>query len=170
MKKLLFTLMLMLTSAIVLHAQSLAGKQWYTKLADEEGTDVVVALTFDDTGACELMVGSVYEMKEDGVPIEITGSVTVPGTYSLNDKDLKLNLERGKAVVDLDYEIKGLDAKTKARMDKEIRAEIDGMKNEFKKEMLDGKPKMHNMKIVSLEKKKLILKDDEGDEIPFYTD
>ena len=33
--------------------------------------------------------------------------------------------------------------------------------------MLDGMPKMHNMKIVKLEKKNLVIKDDNGDEIPF---
>jgi len=36
--------------------------------------------------------------------------------------------------------------------------------------MLNGMPKMHNMKIVTLESKKLVIKDDDGDEIPFYTD
>jgi len=55
-------------------------------------------------------------------------------------------------------------------MDKEIRAEIDGLKGEFKKTMLDGMPKMHNMKIVSLESKKLIIKDENGDEISFYAE
>jgi hypothetical protein len=81
-----------------------------------------------------------------------------------------MNLDRGKAEVELDYDIKGMDANTKAKMDKEIRAEIDGLKGEFKKEMLDGMPKMHNMKIVSLESKKLIIKDDNGDEISFYAE
>ena len=38
MKKLFFTLMLMFVSAIALNAQSLIGKQWATKLLDEEGT------------------------------------------------------------------------------------------------------------------------------------
>jgi hypothetical protein len=33
--------------------------------------------------------------------------------------------------------------------------------------MLDGMPKMHNMKVVSIDKKNLVLKDDNGDEIPF---
>jgi len=170
MKKLIFTLILMLASVIALNAQSLTGKQWFTKLADEEGTEVIVALAFDENGTCELLVGTEYEMKEDGVPIDIVGSVTVPGTYSLNDKDLIMNLDRGKAEVELDYDIKGMDANTKAKMDKEIRAEIDGLKGDFKKEMLDGMPKMHNMKIVSLESKKLVIKDDEGDEISFYAE
>ena len=34
--------------------------------------------------------------------------------------------------------------------------------------MLDGMPKMHNMKIVSLTSKELILQIDNGREMPFY--
>jgi len=170
MKKMVFTLMLMLASVVALNAQSLTGKQWCTKLADEEGTDVAVALTFEKNGTCELIVGSEYQMKEDGVPISIVGVVTVPGTYTLNGKDLKMNLNRGKAVADVDYDIEGLDAKTKAKLDKEIKGEINDLKKDFKKVMLDGMPKMRNMKIVSLEKKRLVVKDDDGDEIPFYAE
>ncbi len=131
---------------------------------------MAVALTFEKNGSCELIVGSEYQMKEDGVPIEIVGVVTVPGTYSLNGKDLKMNLNRGKAGVEIDYEIKGMDAKTKAKLDKEIRGDLNDLKKDFKKEMLDGMPKMKNMKVVSLESKKLVIKDDDGDEIPFYAE
>ena len=167
MKKSFLILMLMLVSAVVMNAQSLTGKQWVTKLGAEDGIDVIVALAFDNDGTCEMLVATEYEMKEDGVPITLTGSVSVPGTFTLKDKDLTMNLDRKQAEVDLDYEIKGMDAKTKELMDKQIRDEINGLKGDFKKEMLDGMPKMHNMKIVSLESKKLVLKDDAGDEIPF---
>ena len=160
--------MLMLVSAFVMNAQSLTAHQWGTKLADDDGKDVLVALAFDKNGACELLVGAEHQMKEDGVPITITGSVTVPGTYTLNGKDLTMDLNKGQAEVDFDYEIKGMDAKTKALMDKQIRGELNGMKGEFKKTMLDGMPKMHNMKIVSLTSKELILKIDNGREMPFY--
>ena len=61
-----------------------------------------------------------------------------------------------------------MDAKTKALMDKQIRGELNGMKGEFKKTMLDGMPKMHNMKIVKLTNKELVLKIDNGREMPFY--
>ena len=170
MKKTLITLMLMLVSAIVMNAQSLTGKQWCTVLTSEDNVDVAVALTFDKNGTCELVVGTEHEMKIDGVPITIVGGVTVPGSYTLNGKDLKMNINRGKAEVDIDYEVKGMDAKTKAAMDKQIRGKINGFKKEFKQTMLDGMPKMNNMKIVSLESKRLILKDDDGDEIPFYAE
>ncbi len=102
------------------------------------------------------------------MPITITGSVSVPGTYTLNGKDLTMNLNKGEAEVDFDYEIKGMDAKTKELMDKQIRGELNGMKGEFKKTMLDGMPKMHNMKNVKLTNKELILQIDNGREMPFY--
>ncbi len=168
MKKSLFTLMLMLVSALVINAQSLTAHQWGTKLADDDGKDVLVALAFDKNGACELLVGAEHQMKEDGVPITITGSVSVPGSYTLKDKDLTMNLDKGQAEVDFDYEIKGMDAKTKAKMDKQIRSDLNGLKGEFKKTMLDGMPKMHNMKIVKLTNKELILQIDNGREMPFY--
>jgi len=160
--------MLMLASVIAINAQSLTAHQWGTKLADDDGKDVLVALAFDKNGACELLVGAEHQMKEDGVPITITGSVSVPGTYTLNGKDLTMDLNKNKAEVDFDYEIKGMDAKTKAKMDKQIRGELNSYKNEFKNTMLNGMPKMHNMKIVSLTSKELILEIDNGREMPFY--
>ena len=168
MKKLFSTLMLMLVSVMVLNAQSLTAHQWGTKLADDDGKDVLVVLAFDKSGACELLVGAEHQMKEDGVPITITGSVTVPGTYTLNGKDLKMDLDKSQAEVDFDYEIKGMDAKTKALMDKQIKNELNGLKGEFKNTMLNGMPKMKNMKIVKLTNKELTLQIDNGKEMPFY--
>ena len=168
MKKSIFTLVLMLVSVFVINAQSLTAHQWGTKLISEDNQEVLVSLYFDKNGTCELMVGAEHQMKEDGVPIDIMGSVTVPGTYTHKGDDLTLNFNRGKAEVDFDYEIKGMDAKTKAKMDKQIRGELNGLKGEFKSTMLDGMPKMHNMKIVSIDNKKLVLKNDDGHEIPFY--
>ncbi len=55
--------MLMLVSAIAINAQSLTAHQWGTKLADDDGKDVLVALAFDKSGACELLVGAEHQMK-----------------------------------------------------------------------------------------------------------
>ena len=170
MKKILFTLTLMFVSAIAVNAQNLTGKQWCTVLNDEDGQGVAVSLTFEKNGTCELIIGAEQQLKEDGVPITIVGGVTVPGTYNQNGKDLNTKFNHGKATVDIDYEIKGMDATTKALMDKQIRAELNASKNEFKKEMLNGMPKMDNLKIVSLEGKKLVVKNDDNQEIPFYAE
>ena len=170
MKESILTLMLMLVSVLALDAQSLTGKEWYTKLSPDDGGEVFVTLTFEKNGTCEMLVATDYQIKQDGVPISVAGGVTVPGTYTLNGKDLKMNLNRSKAEVEFDYDVKGMNAKAKAVMDKEMKSQFDDMKKEFKDMMLDGMPKMHNMKVVTLESKKLVIKDDEGDEIPFYTD
>ena len=168
MKKSFLTLMLILMSAIALNAQNLTAHQWGTKLADDDGKDVLVYLTFEKNGTCELLVGAEHQIKEDGVPIDILGSVAVPGTYTLNDKDQTMDLNRGKAEVDFDYEIKGMDAKTKELMDKQIRNDLNSLKGEFKNTMLNGMPKMHKMKIVKLTNKELTLQIDNGREMPFY--
>ena len=168
MKKTFFTLMLVLASTLVMNAQSLTGKQWCTKIADEDGQDIALVLNFEKNGSCEVVLAAEEDLKEDGVPIEIFAGVNIPGTYTLNDKDLKLNLNKGKTTVEIDYEIKGMDAKTKSMMDKQIRSELDGMKSEFKKMMLDGMPSLDNMKIVSLDNKKLVVTLSVGAEVTFY--
>lgn len=170
MKKSLFTLMLMLVSVLALNAQSLTGKEWFTKLSPDDGGEVFVTLNFEKNGTCEMLVATDYHIEQDGVPITVAGGVTVPGTYTLNGKDLKMNLNRSKAEVEFDYEVKGMDTKTKAIMDKTMKSEFDGMKKEFKDMMLNGMPKMHNLKIITLESKKLVIKDDDGDEIPFFAE
>ena len=160
----------MLVSVLTLDAQSLTGKEWFTKLSPDDGGEVFVTLTFEKNGSCEMLVATDYQIKIDGVPISVAGGVTVPGTYTLSGKDLKMNLIRNKAEVEFDYEVKSMDAKTKAIMDKEMKSQFDGMKKEFKDMMLNGMPKMHDMKIVTLESKKLVIKDDDGDEIPFFAE
>ena len=136
MKKIIFTLMLMLVTALAVNAQNLVGKQWCTVLNDEDGEGIA--------------------------------AVTVPGTYKLDGKDLNNQFNNAKAKVEVDYEIKGMDAKTKALLNKQIKGELNTLKAEFKKGLLGGMPKMDNLKIVTLAAKKLVLKNDDNQEIPFY--
>ena len=170
MKKIIFTLILTLATALVVNAQNLVGKQWCTVLNDEDGEGIAVALTFEKNGSCEMLIAAQQEMKEDGVPITLIAAVTVPGTYKLDGKDLNNQFDNGKAKVDVDYEIKGMDAKTKAMMAKEIKGEINTLKTEFRKVLLGGMPKMDNLKIVKLEGKQLVVKNADNQEIPFYVE
>lgn len=59
--------------------------------------------------------------------------VTVPGTYKRDGNDLNARFNNGKAKVDIDYEIKGMDAKTKAMLNKEIKGEINTLKKSSSK-------------------------------------
>ena len=170
MKKIIFTLMLMLATALAVNAQNLVGKQWCTVLNDEDGQGIAVALTFEKNGSCEMLIAAQQEMKEDGVPITLIAAVTVPGTYNLDGKDLNNQFNNGKAKVDVDYEIKGMDAKTKSLLDKQIKGEISTLKAEFKKVLLGGMPKMDQLKIVKLEGKQLVVKNSDNQEIPFYVE
>ena len=170
MKKILFTWMLMLVTALAVHAQRLTGKQWCTVLNDEDGEGVAVALTFEKNGTCEMLIAAQHDLEEDGVPINLVAGVTVPGTYKRDGNDLNTRFNNGKAKVDVDYDIKGMDAKTKAMLTKQIKGEISTLKKEFKQVLLDGMPKMDHLKIVSLESKRLVVKNDDDQEIPFYVD
>ena len=170
MKKLVFTLMLMLVTAMTVHAQNLTGKQWCTVLNDEDGEGIAVALTFENNGSCEMLIAAQQEMEEEGVPITLMAGVTVPGTYKRNGNDLNTRFNNGKAKVDVDYEIQGMDAETKALLDKEIKTEIKDLKKEFRQVLLGGMPKMDHLKIVSIDGNRLVVKNDDDQEIPFYAE
>ena len=168
MKKIIFTFLLTLVTALAVNAQNLVGRQWCTVLNDEDGQGIAVALTFEKNGTCEMLIAAQQEMKEDGVPITLIAAVTVPGTYNRDGNNLNNQFNNGKAKVEVDYEIKGMDAKTKALLNKQIKGELSTLKAEFKKGLLGGMPKMDNLRIVKLESKKLVLKNDDNQEIPFY--
>ena len=170
MKKILFTWILLLVTALAIHAQSLTGKQWCTVLNDEDGQGIAVALTFEKNGTCEMLIAAQQEMKEDNVPITLIAGVTVPGTYKRDGNDLNTRFNNGKAKVEVDYDIKGMDAKTKALLNKEIKGEISTLKKEFRQVLLGGMPKMDNLKIVTLEAKRLVVKNDDNQDIPFYVE
>ena len=170
MKKILFSWLLLLVTTLAVQAQSLTGKQWCTVLNDDDGQGIAVALTFEKNGTCEMMIAAQQGMEEEGVPITLIAGVTVPGTYKRDGNDLNTRFNNGKATVEVDYEIKGMDAKTKALLNKQIKGEISSLKKEFKQVLLDGMPKMDRLKIVSLDGNSLVVKNEDNQEIPFYAD
>ena len=170
MKKILFSWLLLLVTTLAVQAQSLTGKQWCTVLNDDDGQGIAVALTFEKNGTCEMLIAAQQGMEEEGVPITLIAGVTVPGTYKRDGNDLNTRFNNGKATVEVDYEIKGMDAKTKALLNKQIKGEINSLKKEFKQVLLDGMPKMDRLKIVSLDGNSLVVKNEDNQEIPFYAD
>ena len=170
MKKILFSWILLLVTTLAVQAQSLTGKQWCTVLNDDDGQGIAVALTFEKNGTCEMLIAAQQGMEEEGVPINLVAGVTVPGTYKRDGNDLNTRFNNGKAKVEVDYEIKGMDAKTKALLNKQIKGEISSLKKEFKQVLLDGMPKMDRLKIVSLDGNSLVVKNEDNQEIPFYAD
>ena len=170
MKKIILSWLLLLVTTLAVQAQSLMGKQWCTVLNDEDGQGIAVALTFEKNGTCEMLIAAQQGMEEEGVPITLIAGVTVPGTYKRDGNDLNTRFNNGKAKVEVDYEIKGMDAKTKALLNKQIKGEISSLKTEFKQVLLDGMPKMDRLKIVSLDGNSLVVKNEDNQEIPFYAD
>lgn len=168
MKKTLFTLMLMVVSAMFANAQSLTGKEWCTMIPDEDGNQIALELTFENNGNCEVELVNVEEMSESGMKMIVEVEIEIPGTYNLNGKNLKMNLEKEKAKVDLDIEIEGVDAQTKAMLKQMLKPELEKGKNEAKNELLKSLPALDNMTIVSLEINRLVIADASGAEMTFY--
>ena len=168
MKKTFFTLMLMLASALAINAQSLTGKDWCTMVPDEDGQQIALEMKFENNAACEITIATVQDMKESGMKMSIAIELDIPGTYKLDGQDLSVNLNNEKAKNDLDVDIEGVDAQTKAMMIQMIKPELEKGKAEAKKELIKMLPNMGNMKVVSLDNHRLILADSTGAEMTFY--
>ncbi len=168
MKKTLFTLMLMIASALAINAQSLTGKEWCTMIPDEDGNQIALEMTFKDNGSCEIELVAVEEMKESGAKMIIEVEIDIPGTYTLNGKNLNIKLAKEKAKVDFDVDIEGVDAQTKALMKQMIKPELEKNKEEVINESLKSLPALGEMKVVSLDNNRLVLTDASGTKMDFY--
>ena len=168
MKKTLFTLLLIIASIVTVNAQSLTGKEWCTMVPDEDGQQIAVEMKFENNGTCEIELAAIQDMKEGGMKMSIGIELEVPGTYKLDAKDLKINLDKGKAKIDFDIDFEGVDDQTKAMMMQMIKPELEKGKAEAKKEMFKVLPDMGNMKVVSLDSHRLVLADSTGAEMTFY--
>ncbi len=168
MKKTFFTLLLIIASIVTVNAQSLTGKEWCTMVPDEDGEQIAVEMKFENNGTCEIELAAIQDMKEGGMKMSIGIELEVPGTYKLDAKDLKINLDKGKAKIDFDIDFEGVDDQTKAMMMQMIKPELEKGKAEAKKELFKVLPDMGNMKVVSLDNHRLVLADSTGAEMTFY--
>ena len=170
MKKSFFTLILMFVASMALHAQSLTGKQWCTMIAQEYGPEAAIAFTLEEKGTGEFISAIEGEIEDSEVNLlfNLSVNLVVPITYQLDGKDLNVTFDKDKAEVELDYRIVGDETETKAEFEKEFTAEIDNTKLQMKEGLLSIIANLTNMKIVSHEDKRLIVKDNDGNEITFY--
>ncbi|MBP5688902.1 MAG: hypothetical protein J6X22_09730 [Muribaculaceae bacterium] len=167
MKKTFFTLMLMLVSAVVINAQSLTSNAWMTVLPIEDVESGLV-INFKTDGTCVLAMA--FDETEDlgsGMKMTIQMTVMMPGTYTLNDKDLNVIFDRDNAETEIGYEIAGVDDATKKMMDSMLKPELEKQKPELTKQLLGMLPDMNNMKVVSVSNEKLVLADEGGNEMTF---
>ena len=168
MKKTFFTLMLVLASTLVMNAQSLTGKDWCTMIPDKDGTKVALQMTFDRNGTCEVELVAVQDMSESGMKMSIGMELDIPGTYKLDDKNLKMKLNKEMSKVDIDIDIDGVDDQTEAMMKSMLKPELEKGKSEVKNELFKSLPALGEMKVVSLDNNRLVLADESGAEMTFY--
>lgn len=165
MKKLFFALMLMFASVVALNAQSLTSNTWMTTIPGED--ELVVVMNFEADGTCALVVASEEVEEDSGMKMTVNVACIVPGVYDLNGNDLLITFDNSNADVNLDYEIEGVDAQTKKMMDAMIKPELEKQKPELKQSILSSIPQFGAMKVVSVDKEKLVLADGKGVELTF---
>lgn len=170
MKKTVFTLLLMLATAIAGQAQSekLTRTAWSTMLPGDEEMEMV--LNFDDDGECYIILTSEeYQDLDDGASITIRQSLSVPGIFNKSGRNITVSFNKRKAEFNLSYDIYGADEQTKNMVKLMLTPELKKMEPEIKQEMLDLVPAfMDDMKVISVNKERLILGDGEGERMTFY--
>lgn len=168
MKKTIFTLMLMIASAITVNAQSLTGKEWCTMIPDEEGNEIALEMEFKQNGLCEIELETKENINEGGMNMVIEVDLDVPGTYTLEGKKLDVKLKKESAKIDIDCDINGVDAQTKAMVKQMMKPELEKSKLEVQQEMLKSLPNLEGMSIVSLDDNTLVIADASGKNITFH--
>ena len=170
MKKTVFTLLLMLATAITSQAQSekLTRTAWTTMLPGEDEIEMV--LNFDDDGECYIILTQEdYDDLDDGVAMSVRASLSVPGIYNKEGRNITLSFNKRKAEFNLSYELYGADEQTKKLIDILLEPKLKEMEPEMKADILESVPAyMDDMKVISVNSSRLILGDSTGEKLTFY--
>lgn len=169
MKKTLFTLMLILSSALMLNAQSLTGKSWAAQLDDGQGHDVKMVMELNKGGDCLIALLAQLPMNKDGTKILVEADAAVPGTYTVTGKALNVNLAKGNAQVELNTKLlnSDLDAGTRKKLEGILNNELIKQKKDILEGMLECIPNMKNATIKTLTDTKLVIAAASGQEMEF---
>ena len=99
----------------------------------------------------------------------IRSSLAVPGIYNQDGRDITLSFNKRKAEFSYDIDINGADRQAKSLFKSMIEPELQKHEPEMREQMLLLVPPfMDNMKVISVSKEKLILRDNNGEKLTFY--
>jgi hypothetical protein len=155
MKKSLFVLFLLIAATI--QAQTLTNSAWTTMLPGDEEIEMV--LNFDDDGECYIILTSeTFEDLGDGMNMTMRASLSVPGIFNQDGRDITLSFNKKKAEFVFDHQLNGADSQTRALFNSFVEPELKKMEPELKSHLLEMVPSfIDNMKIVSVSKSKLVV-------------
>jgi hypothetical protein len=167
MKKILF-LALMMVSMISVQAQYLTETAWSTMVPGDQELEMV--LNFEDDGECYVILTTEeFQELEAGMSMIIRSSLAVPGIYNQDGRDITLSFNKRKAEFSYDIDINGADRQAKSLFKSMIEPELQKHEPEMREQMLLLVPPfMDNMKVISVSKEKLILRDNNGEKLTFY--
>lgn len=167
MKKILF-LALMMVSMISVQAQYLTETAWSTMVPGDQELEMV--LNFEDDGECYVILTTEeFQELQAGMSMIIRSSLAVPGIYNQDGRDITLSFNKRKAEFSYDIDINGADRQAKSLFKSMIEPELQKHEPEMREQMLLLVPPfMDNMKVISVSKEKLILRDNNGKKLTFY--
>ena len=168
MKKTFFVLTLMLASMVTIQAQNLTRTAWSTMVPGDQELEMV--LNFDDDGECYVILTTEeFQELQAGMNMIIRSSLSVPGIYNQDGRDITLSFNKKKAEFSYDIDINGADRQAKSLFKSMIEPELKKAETDMREQMLLLVPPfMDNMKVISVSKEKLILRDNNGDKLTFY--
>ncbi|MBR5118730.1 MAG: hypothetical protein IK100_08815 [Muribaculaceae bacterium] len=168
MKKTFFVLALMIASMLSVQAQNLTKTAWTTMIPGDQELEMV--LNFEEDGECYIILTiEEFQELEEGMNMIIRSSLAVPGIYDQDERDITLSFNKKKSEFSYDIDITGADSQAKSLFKSMIEPELKKLEPEMKEQMLLLVPPiMNDMKVISVSKNKLILRDSTGEELTFY--
>lgn len=168
MKKTFFVLALMIASMMTIQAQYLTQTAWSTMVPGDQELEMV--LNFDDDGECYVILTTEeFQELQAGMNMIIRSSLSVPGIYNQDGRDITLSFNKKKAEFSYDIDINGADRQAKSLFKSMIEPELKKMEPEMREQMLLMVPPfMNDMRVISVSKQKLILGDSTGEKLTFY--
>lgn len=162
MKKILFTLVLMLLAMAAVQAQSLIGKYWAADFSTAEMPNAIMVLSFDEMGRCTFAISTEESIDgEDDLKMIIT--FICPGVYLQEGNELTLLIDFEKADSDFSLESDKMTESTIKTYKALLKPSFEKEKPKLMKELIDELPTLSEFTIVKLTEDRLVLNDGESD-------